>query len=65
MNLLDVHAPLAVARESQVKTFFMPKPVCLKVTKKKAYNARLSYRKQWEVQYPWMYCTDVTHGMFC
>lgn len=29
-----------------------------KSEKKKAYKARLSYRKQWEVQYP--YCTDVT-----
>ena len=31
----------------------------------KANKVRLSYRKQWEVKYPWVYCTDVTQGIFC
>ena len=31
-------------------------------------KARLSCRKQWEIQYPWVtHCTVqmITHGMFC
>ena len=36
-----------------------------KSEKKKAYKAKLSYKKQWEIKYPWVYCTDVTQGMFC
>ena len=36
-----------------------------KSEKKKAYKAKLSYRKQWESKYPWVYCTDIAQGMFC
>ena len=35
-----------------------------KSKKQTTYKARLSYRKQWEVKYSWVYCTDVTQGMF-
>ena len=31
------------------------------IPKKWAYKARLGYKKQREVQYLWVYCTDVTH----
>ena len=36
-----------------------------KSEKKKAYKAKLSYRKQWKAKYPWVYCTDASQGMFC
>ena len=36
-----------------------------KAEKKKVYKYRLSYRKEWEQAYPWVYCTDPAKGMFC
>ena len=29
------------------------------------YKSRLTYRKEWEQKYPWVYCNDVKEGMFC
>ena len=36
-----------------------------KVAKKLVYKSRLSYKKDWEKIYPWVYCTDPKEGMFC
>ena len=36
-----------------------------KATKKKMYKSHLSYRKEWEKTYSWVYCTDPEKGMFC
>ena len=33
--------------------------------KRKLYKARLSYKKEWEQKYPWVYCDDPKQGMFC
>jgi hypothetical protein len=33
--------------------------------KKKLYKAKLSYKKDWETKYPWVYCNDAREGMFC
>ena len=27
-------------------------------SKKKLYKAKLSYKKEWEIHYPWLHCTD-------
>lgn len=32
---------------------------------KKAYKARLTYKKEWEKKYPWVTCDDPSNGMFC
>ena len=34
-------------------------------SKKKLYKAKLSYKKEWEIHYPWLRCTDLNDGMFC
>ena len=34
-------------------------------TSKKLYKAKLRYKKEWEVHYPWLHCTDPNDGMFC
>ena len=39
--------------------------VCSKAQKGKLYKARLSYKKEWEQKYPWVYCDDSKQGMFC
>ena len=39
--------------------------VCSKAQKRKLYKARLSYKKEWEQKYPWVYCDDPKQGMFC
>ena len=39
--------------------------VCSKAQKRKLYKARLSYKKDWEQKYPWVYCDDPKQGMFC
>ena len=36
-----------------------------KALKKKGYKLKLSYRKQWEHKYPWVYCENPEKGMFC
>ena len=36
-----------------------------KVTKKKMYKSRLTYRPEWEKKYSWVYCTNPLDGMFC
>ena len=36
-----------------------------KAQQKKVYKARLTYRKEWEEKYPWVYCNDPQEGMFC
>ena len=36
-----------------------------KAEKKKEYKSHLSYRKEWERAYPWVYCTNSDKGMFC
>ena len=36
-----------------------------KAQKRKLYKARLSYKKEWEQKYPWVYCDDPKQGMFC
>jgi len=33
--------------------------------KRRQYDARLSYKKEWENKYPWVLCTDSDKGMFC
>ena len=33
--------------------------------KKKMYKAQLSYKSDWEKQYPWVQCKDPKDGMFC
>ena len=33
--------------------------------KKKLYKAKLSYKKDWETKYPWVYCNNASEGMFC
>ena len=33
--------------------------------KKKLYMAKLTYKKEWEAKYPWVYCNDSSLGMFC
>ena len=38
--------------------------VCSKAQKRKLYKARLSYKKEWEQKYPWVYCDDPKQGMF-
>ena len=38
---------------------------CSKAQKRKLYKARLSYKKEWEQKYPWVYCDDPKQGMFC
>ena len=35
-----------------------------KAQQKKVYKARLTYRKEWEEKYPWVYCNDPQEGMF-
>lgn len=42
-----------------------PAAAMSKGERKKVYKANLSYKKQWEQKYPWVYCTDVKQGMFC
>ena len=32
--------------------------VCSKAQKRKLYKVRLSYKKEWEQKYPWVYCDD-------
>ena len=39
--------------------------VCSKAQKRNLYKARLSYKKDWEQKYPWVYCDDPKQGMFC
>ena len=39
--------------------------VCSKAQKRKLYKARLSYKKEWEQKYPWLYCDDPKQGKFC
>ncbi len=36
-----------------------------KAAKKLVYKSRLSYKKDWEKIYPWVYCNDPKDGMFC
>ena len=36
-----------------------------KVAKKLVYKSRLSYKKDWEKIYPWVYCTGPKEEMFC
>ena len=36
-----------------------------KAEKKKLYKSRRGYKKEWEHNYPWVYCTDHAKGMFC
>ena len=38
--------------------------VCSKAQKRKLYKARLSYKKEWEQKYSWVYCDDPKQGMF-
>ncbi len=33
--------------------------------KRKLYKAKLSYKKEWEKKYPWVFCDDPSKGMFC
>ena len=33
--------------------------------KKKQYKAKLSYKKAWEKNHPWLQCTNPQEGMFC
>ena len=33
--------------------------------KKELYKAKLSYKKNWETKYPWVYCNNASEGMFC
>ena len=33
--------------------------------KRRAYVARLSYKREWEKKYPWVFCYDSSKGMFC
>ncbi len=40
-------------------------PGISKAKQRKVYKARLSYKKQWEQTYPWVYCKDPSEGMFC
>lgn len=35
-----------------------------KAEQKKLYKSRLTYRKDGEHNYPWVYCNDVKEGMF-
>ena len=39
--------------------------MCSKAQKRKLYKARLSYKKEWEQKYPWVYCDDPKQDMFC
>ena len=36
-----------------------------KSQRKRIHKSRLSYRKEWEQEYPWVSCTNVEEGMFC
>ena len=36
-----------------------------KVHRNIVYKAKLSYRREWEIKHPWLYCDDAGHGMFC
>ena len=38
---------------------------CSNAQKRKLYKAWLTYRKEWEQKYPWVYCNDLKQGMFC
>ena len=35
-----------------------------KAQTRKLYKARLSYKKEWEQKYPWVYCDNPKQGMF-
>ena len=37
----------------------------LTTSKKKLYKAKPSYKKEWEIHYPWLRCTDPNDGIFC
>lgn len=36
-----------------------------KAQQRKVYKARLSYKKEWQQKYPWVYCNDPKQGMLC
>ena len=48
-----------VLEESVTMPSFSIHTSTLEVTEVKVYKARLSYRKQWEVQYPRVYCKGI------
>ena len=36
-----------------------------KVHWNKVHKAKHSYRREWEIKYPWLFCDDPGQGMFC
>ena len=36
-----------------------------KAEKRQLYKSHLSYKKEWEKTYPWVYCNNPKDGMFC
>ena len=68
LNQINQLNNMVVHRSSDVAEEPPRKKQCSQLTvseKRKLYKVKLSYKKEWEKKYPWVFCDDPSKGMFC